>query len=218
MESQQKGGEHIAMECQQEENGRREKFWDTTTIFLNLMAMKSAILAFTKNLSNLAIHIQMDNKVVLSCLLKMKGTHSPDPLKISKSIWKYLLSHGIIITAEYLPSKSNVQFISFIEKKDRAQADWESQNASGSSNQKLHQSIFQIIIKHFGYPAVDLFSTRLCHQLPHNIARKPDAGNIATDAMQQCWNKMFPYAFLPFSLISRILKNIRQEKIEQMIS
>ena len=76
----------------------------------------------------------MDNKVVLSCLLKMKGTHSPDPLKISKSIWKYLLSHGIIITAEYLPSKSNVQFISFIEKKDRAQADWESQNASGSSN------------------------------------------------------------------------------------
>ena len=45
------------MECQQEENGRREKFWDTTTIFLNLMAMKSAILAFTKNLSNLAIHI-----------------------------------------------------------------------------------------------------------------------------------------------------------------
>ena len=57
MESQQKGGEHIAMECQQEENSRREKFWDTTTIFLNLMAMKFAILAFTKNLSNLAIHI-----------------------------------------------------------------------------------------------------------------------------------------------------------------
>ena len=35
--------------------------------------------------------------------------------------------------------------------------------------------------------------------------------------MQQYWNKMFPYAFPPFSLISRILKKVCQEKVEQMI-
>ena len=36
--------------------------------------------------------------------------------------------------------------------------------------------------------------------------------------MQQCWNKIFlPYAFPPFSLISRILKKVRQENVEQMI-
>ena len=35
--------------------------------------------------------------------------HSLKLLKISKPIWHYLLSHGIIITAEYLPSKLNVQ-------------------------------------------------------------------------------------------------------------
>ena len=38
---------------------------------LGLMAVKFAILIFKKNLSNLTIHIQMDNKVVLSYLLKM---------------------------------------------------------------------------------------------------------------------------------------------------
>ena len=56
------------------------------------MAVKFAILTFRKNLSNLTIHIQMDNKVVLSYLLKMEGTHSLELLKISKSIWRYLLS------------------------------------------------------------------------------------------------------------------------------
>ena len=81
---------------------------------LELVAVKFAILTFTKNLSNLTIHIQMDNKIALSYLLKMGGTHSLELLKISNSIWHYLLSHGIIITVEYLPSKLNVQ------------ADWES--------------------------------------------------------------------------------------------
>ena len=69
--------------------------------------------------------------------------------------------------------------------------------------------------KHFGYPTVDLFASRLCHQLPQYVPWKPDPNSIATDAMQQCWNKMFlPYAFFPFSLISRILKKVRQEKVE----
>ena len=62
---------------------------------------------FHKNLSNSTIHIQMDNKVALPYLLKMGGTHSLEPLKISKWIWHYLLSHGVTITAEYLPSKLN---------------------------------------------------------------------------------------------------------------
>ena len=43
---------------------------------LELMAVKFAILTFTKNLSILTIHIQMDKKVTLSYLLKMEGTHT----------------------------------------------------------------------------------------------------------------------------------------------
>ena len=89
---------------------------------LELMAVKFAVLTFTKNLSNLSIHIQMDDKVALSYLLKMGGGggYSLELLKINKSIWHYLLSHGIIISAEYLPSKLNVR------------ANWESRNAKGA--------------------------------------------------------------------------------------
>ena len=100
-----------------------------------------------------------------------RGTHCLEILKISKSVWYYLLSHGIIITAEYLPSKLNVQ------------ADWESWNSRDPSGWKLHQSMFRSIIKHFGYPIVDVFPSRLCHQLPQYVAWKHDPKSIATDAM-----------------------------------
>ena len=70
--------------------------------------------------------------------LENEGGYSLELLKINKSIWHYLLSHGIIISAEYLPSKLNVQ------------ANWESRNARDPSDWKLHQSMFQGIIKHFG--------------------------------------------------------------------
>ena len=82
----------------------------------------------------------MDNKVALSCLLKMKATHSPDPLKTSKSIWHYLFSRGDHNYCRVFTKQIEcpIHFI-YRKKKDRAQADWaradwESQNASGSSN------------------------------------------------------------------------------------
>ena len=52
----------------------------------------------------------------------MGGTCNLQLLKIIKSIWNYLLSHQITITAEYLPSRLNVR------------ADWESRNAKNSSD------------------------------------------------------------------------------------
>ena len=42
-------------------------------------------------------------------LLKVDGTCSPQFLKISKSVWNYLLSHQTTITAEYIPSRLNVR-------------------------------------------------------------------------------------------------------------
>ena len=42
-------------------------------------------------------------------LSKMRGTRNPQLLKISKSIWNYLLSHQITTIEEYLPSRLNVR-------------------------------------------------------------------------------------------------------------
>ena len=172
---------------------------------LGLLALKVSIQTFTKNLSHLTIHAQMDNKAALAYLLKMGGTHNPQLLKISKSIWNYLLSHQITITAEYLPSRLNVR------------ADWESRNATDSSDWKLHQKVYLKITKLLGTPIVDLFASRLCHQLPQYMAWKPDPNSFATDTMQQDWNKIFGFAFPPFNLIGRVINKILWEYVETMI-
>ena len=136
--------------------------------------------------------IQMDNRLPYCISWKWEGsTHSRELLNISVSIYHYLLAAGIITSAEYLPSKLN------------SQADWEPKNVRESSDWKLHQDMFQS--NQFGYPTVDLFASRLCHQLPQHVTWYPDPNGIVRDAVQQCLNKMFPNAFPTFNLISWIL-------------
>ena len=135
----------------------------------------------------------------------MGGTRNPHCLKIGKSIWNYLLSHKITITAEYLPSRLNFR------------DDWESKNATDSSNWKLHRKVFLKITRLLKTPTVDLFASRVCHQLPQCMKWKPDPNSVATDAMRQDWNKMFAFAFPSFSLIGRVINKVLRENVETMI-
>ena len=56
---------------------------------------------------------------------------------------------------------------------------------------------FKIICKKFGTPLVDLFASRLCHQLPRYMSWRPDPQSIATDALHQDWKNQLCYAFPP---------------------
>ena len=107
--------------------------------------------------------------------------------------------------AEYLPSALNIH------------ADWESRNANHNSEWKLDFSVFHKILTHMGQPTPDLFASRLCHQLLRYIEWKPDPGSIATDAFLHPRDREYSFAFPPFSLISRVLRKILQEKIDHLI-
>ena len=71
--------------------------------------VKLALLAYHKHFQMKAIHFQIDNTTTLSCLVKMGGTKNKYLIELAKEVWKYLLFHGITITAEYLPSSRNVE-------------------------------------------------------------------------------------------------------------
>ena len=164
---------------------------------LELLALKFSILTFTRNLSHLTTHVQVGNKVALPYLFKIGGTHSPQLLKISESTWNYLLSHQITIISEYLPL--NVR------------ADWNSRDATVSSDWKLHQKGYLKITKLLGTPTIDLFASRLCHQLPQYMSWKADPNSFAADAMHQNWNKMLDFAFPSFRLTGRVINKVLQE-------
>ena len=88
---------------------------------LELLAIKFALLTFSKMMNFKSVHIQVDNQIALSYLLKMGGTKSQELLSVSKEIWDYLFKYQIMITAEYLPGCLNHQ------------ADWESRNQKDST-------------------------------------------------------------------------------------
>ena len=71
---------------------------------LELKAVKFENKSFTRmHPSFQSIHLQMDNLVAFSCLVKIGGeggTHNKVLSYISKEIWDYLLAKVITITAE----------------------------------------------------------------------------------------------------------------------
>ena len=148
---------------------------------LEMKAVKLALLAYHKHFQMKVIHFQIDNTTTLSYLAKMgvrgggRGGWVKNKYLIEspKEIWKYLLHHGITITAEYPPSSMNVG------------ADWQSRNSEDHSEWKLLPQVFQKICQIKGKTEVDLFASRLSVQLPRYIAWKPDPYSQGKDAKQQ---------------------------------
>ena len=147
----------------------------------------------------------MDNIVALKYLVKMGGTHNQDLVESSKQITKYLLDQEITITAEYLPGKLNVE------------ADRESREVQDSSEWKLDPQIFSRLTAMLGSPEIDLFASRLSHQIPCYMSWKLDPFSMGRDAFQIKWDRGLVYAFPPFSLIARVLKKVQKDLSCMMI-
>ena len=90
---------------------------------------------------------------------------------LSRKIWKVLLKKNITVSAEYLPRALNKE------------EDWEPRNSRDSSDWKRCPLIFQKIKSRFGHPQINLFASRLCHQLVNYLSWKPDPNSKVVDAM-----------------------------------
>ena len=66
-------------------------------------------------------------------------------------------------------------------------------------------------------PNIDLFASRLNHQLQPYVSWHPDPRAVAVDAFHLSWKPYMPYMFPPFSLISRVLQKIQRERIQGII-
>ena len=65
---------------------------------LELIAVKLAILTFTKEKSVIAVHLELGNTKAPLYLVKMGGTRSQELLQVAKEIWGYLLANLIAVT------------------------------------------------------------------------------------------------------------------------
>ena len=160
---------------------------------LGLKAAKLDIVPFTlKERYATSAHIHMDNMIALSYVMKMGVTKKQELTEISKEIWLYLLKQKIMITAEYLPVSMDVE------------ADRESRQTRDSSEWKLNSTIFMILCQIRGTLEMDLFASRVSHQLPKYMYWKSPFSQDR-DAFQISWDHRLIYTLPPFALMLRLL-------------
>jgi len=167
---------------------------------LELTAAMFAVKALSQDKDSTHIHLRLDNQTAVSYINHMGGTRSYQLNNLATQLWGWCLERGITLSAEHLPGVDNCV------------ADFESRVIQSSAEWQLRKDIFLNLMREAHQCNVDLFATRLNHQLPQYVSWRPDPFALGTDAMQIPWTGWKGYAFPPFVLISKILRKVREEK------
>ena len=144
---------------------------------LELLAGSFAIKAYTKHRNNIHVLLQMDNSTAVAYVNKMGGTRSLSLSLQACHLWNRCLERRILLSAEHLPGVANMV------------ADQESWQVETSSEWKLHRAVFHWTQQILGPCQMDLFATRLNHQLVNYASWRPDPFAQATDAFRRSWKR-----------------------------
>ena len=133
------------------------------------------------------------------------GTHSHQLNSLAVQMWKWCLDHHIFLTAEHLPGREN-QIADEESRVVRDRCDW-----------MMHPNLFSQIRQVMGLLEVDLFASRLTHQLPRFFSWRPDPLAEATDTFTQDWSQFQGYTNPPWCLILRTLSKIQREEARVLL-
>ena len=114
----------------------------------------------------------MDNTTAVSYVNNMGGKISEQLAQLARDLWMW---RDIHLVAQHLQGKLNVI------------ADAESRALFDRTDWMVQPSVFRKIDRRTGPLEVDLFASRLTHQLPQFFSLKPDPLAIATDAFLLDW-------------------------------
>ena len=136
----------------------------------------------------------------MSHINKIGVTRSQTLSNLAVELWNYALNRNLIISAIHIPGKLNVL------------ADHKSRIFKDSIEWMLKPNIFMGEVARLVRPDIDLFASRVNHQIPEFVSWRPEPNAMAIDAFNLTWNYHLSYLFLPFSLIPLCLKKYREIK------
>lgn len=172
---------------------------------LELMGGAFAVKAFTQHKTQVRVLLLMDNVTAVTYINKMGGTRSPILSSLAFELWTWCLQRRTSLTARHIPGIQNIQ------------ADQESRTVVDHSDWKLKPEIFQCIQSLWGPLEIDLFASRLSYQIPRYANWRPDPGAEAVDAFTLDWAQLVGYAFPPFALVGRCLKQVILQKVQKLV-
>ena len=167
---------------------------------LELLAASLAIQTFAKERQNINILVRTDNVSTRAYINHFGGTH-PWPMNhLAIQVWKWCIDRKIFLTAEHLPGIMNQV------------ADKESRTVRDRCDWMIHPHLFAQIERKMGPLEVDMFASRLTHQLPRYFSWRPDPAAEAIDAFSQVWSQLQGYANPPWCLLLPTLAKIQRER------
>lgn len=176
-------------------------------LHINILELKAAsftLQSFCKDYRNCHIRLQLDNTTAVAYINHMGGTKARCNA-VAREMWLWCLQRNLLISATHLPGVSNVD------------ADAQSRMVHENTEWQLNPGVFHNLVSMWGNPEVDLFASRLNHQVAAYVAWKPDPEAVAIDALSIQWDYRLAYAFPPFSLIGLVLRKIELEHCEAIV-
>ena len=183
--------------------GGRWNWEEKVKSHINWLELKAAFLAlqaFVPQLKHQHVQIGIDNKTAMTYINKLGGTRSHRLTSLALDMWNFTADRNLTLSAVYVPGEEN----QIADKKSRVFQD--------SLEWMLHPAVFQALQKEIGCFGIDLFATRVNHQVPAFVSWRPEPGAVATDAFNVKWDFQLAYLFPPFCMIKRCLSKIQQDQ------
>ena len=168
--------------------------------YKELLAVLYVLQGAPIDLHNKTLDIQIDNTTAMHYLRRLGGRHR-DLSILTDKIHEICIAKKIRLIVNHLAGTLNVI------------ADEESRRSViHLADFQLHPDIFKTISSIWGPFTIDLFATYQNRQISRFASFLPQPKATWVDAMKHIWTKEFPYIFPPFSMITRILQKIDNEK------
>ena len=168
---------------------------------LEMLAILLGLQTFAKDKSNKHIRIMCGSTTAVNVINHMGTSHSDPCNSVAKEIWEWCIDRKIWLSAAHIPGKQNL-IADFESRRNQKASEWRLEKAS------LIWAFERLDFK----PDIDLFASRINHQLPRYASYRPDSVAIAIDAFRLDWSNLDFYAFPLFSVIPTVLNKLVTER------
>ncbi|XP_052234246.1 uncharacterized protein LOC127846782 isoform X1 [Dreissena polymorpha] len=171
---------------------------------LELKACQLTVMAFCKNETNKHLKLYMDNTNSVA-YLKNFGGRTDDLHNLARKLWLWCLEKKLHLSVAHVPGTENHQ------------ADEISRTINDDTEWSLNDDVFKKIMNIHNNMQVDLFASKLNNKLDLYVSRFPDHKAHQIDAFTFEWKSCVFYMFPPFSLISKVLQKVVEDRTEAVL-
>ena len=174
--------------------------------WLELEAIRLALLQFTHQVRNRDVLVMSDNKTAIAYLNKQGGVRSKRLFLLAKQTLLWCRGNQTRLLCRHIPGRLNVKADLLSRRQQVIGTEW-----------SLHHSVVQSMWALWGRPLIDLFATRDNNKLPTFVSPYPDEMAFATDALAISWNGMWAYAYPPTQIIPAVLAKVKRDAVEMIM-